>query len=114
MAGEPRETPTGKPLDGVYPENFYVGQIIEREEFEQPAFNSDLDACIAMGLDRLQPSFEAIERLRDAGARMEFFVGWTVRGNGGAELSASSLARLGDLGIALSLDVYGKSTPTEE
>ncbi len=114
IVGEPRATPTGKPLNGVYPDNFYVGQVIEHEEFEYPGFDRDLDACLALALDRLQPSLDAIKGLRDASARMEFFIGWTIRGHGGADLAPTLLARLGNLGIGLSLDVYGKSSQGEQ
>ena len=114
IAGEPRVTPTGKPLKGVYPDNFYVGQVIERAEFEDSDIDRDLGACIALALDRLQPSLDGIRRLRNDNARMEFFIGWTIRSNGGTELEPALLARLAELGIALSLDVYGKSTQQEQ
>lgn len=114
VAGQPRVTPTGTPLNGVYPDNFYVGQVIERDEFDAPEFDRDLQACIQLGLNRLEPSLDGIRRLRDAGARLELFVGWIVRGNGGVELEPVLLGRLSDLGITLSLDVYGKSAIHEE
>jgi hypothetical protein len=55
-----------------------------------------------------------LARLKQAGARTEFFVGWTIRSNGGAELDPTLLARLAEAGITLSLDVYAKSSINEE
>jgi hypothetical protein len=113
-AGEQRSTPTGKPLEGIYRDNFYVGDIVTRDEIGNTGFDTSLDSCIELALDRLASSEQFLARLKQAGARTEFFVGWTIRSNGGAELYPTLLARLAEAGITLSLDVYAKSSINEE
>lgn len=112
--GEPRQTPKGKALKGVYPDNYYVGDVIRRDEFDTPEFDNQLTACINLALARVSPFKEALLRLKAAGARSEFFIGWKIRGNAGLELEPKLMSQLADLGISLSIDVYGKSTQSEQ
>jgi hypothetical protein len=111
--GEQRSTPKATPLKGLYRENFYVGDIVTREEISEASFDRSLSSCIDLALGRLSSSTAFLARLKNAGARMEFFIGWTIRSNGGDDLDPSLLMRLAETGIAISLDVYAKSSVTE-
>jgi hypothetical protein len=112
--GEPRRTPTGRVRTGVYSESFCAGDLITQDEFKAENFSRELEACVTLALHRLASSEENLLRLKAEGARMEFYIGWVVRSNADVVLPAALMGRLSHLGIALSLDAYGKSTQEEE
>jgi hypothetical protein len=106
-AGEPRSTPKGDPLDGVYQESYWTSGSIIKGKWPKV----DLTTAIDKLLDRLTSHRKFFHRLRSDGGRVEFFVGWYFRGNGGDVFCYDLLARMADLKIDLSLDVYPPDQP---
>jgi len=53
------------------------------------------------------------QRVRSDGGKVEFFVGWFFDGKSGDVFDVDLLAKLADLGVALSLDIYPSSTNSD-
>jgi len=66
----------------------------------------ELSKAIGESLDELASCREFLHRIRADGGNAEFFVGWFFDGNRGDLLNCDLLARLADLRIDLSFDVY--------
>jgi hypothetical protein len=65
-------------------------------------------------LDQLAPHRSFFHGIRSQGGTIEFFVGWFFDGQSGDVLDCDLLARMADLKIDLSLDVYGpEATPSQ-
>src|SRR3981081_3032031 len=71
----------------------------------------DLEAAIAELADRLEPNKGFLERVRSEGGTVELFVGWFFDGQSGSVFDCGLLARMADLKINLSLDLYPPDTP---
>lgn len=99
-AGDPRCTPTGAALEGVYPHTYWVWRL-HRGDAEE------LEETLCTDLDHLERHSEFFTQLTLEGGSAEYFIGWFSGRNSGTELSAPLLARLGRLGVQLSLDIYG-------
>jgi hypothetical protein len=69
-----------------------------------------LATAMAELLDRLEPKRSFLARVRSEGGTAEFFVGWYFDGNSGDVFDCGLLARMADLKINLSLDVYPPDT----
>jgi len=99
--GEPRTTPKGVPLDGVYDSSYCSFPLIRLGEEE-------LHEMLNRTADGLLPHKDLFCRIRDEGGCVEYFVGWYSKGNTGDKLSCSLLGKLGELQIDLALDIYGE------
>ena len=99
--GEPRITPKGALLGGVYDCSYCSFALT-------PCGNEDLHALLDRVVDGLLQHEALFHRIRDDRGRAEFFVGWYSTGNTGDTLSSLLLSKLGALGIDLALDVYGE------
>jgi hypothetical protein len=67
----------------------------------------DVRHHIELLLDRVEPSAKTLATLRSEGIRQDIFCYWaTNNGQGGPELDASQMCRLGALGLAISFDFY--------
>ena len=101
LVGEPRSTAKGRPMKGTYAESFWTVTLAEGQwpEMALPAVISDL-------LDQLAARKDFFRQLRAEGGKAEFFVGWFFDGQSGDVFSCDLLARMADLKIDLSLDVY--------
>ncbi len=100
-AGERRTTPSGEPLEGIWPETYWTARVTEGN---WPG--KDLPTAVAELLDRLELNRSFLTRVRSEGGSAEFFVGWYLEGNSGDVFDCGLLARMADLKINLSLDVY--------
>jgi hypothetical protein len=104
-AGEPRTSPRDQPLGGIWPETYWIARVMEEE---WPG--KDLATAIAELLDRLELNRSFLAKVRSEGGTVEFFVGWYFDGNSGDVFECGLLARMADLKINLSLDVYPPDT----
>ncbi|CAO4146979.1 hypothetical protein [Methylorubrum extorquens] len=63
--------------------------------------------AVAAAADRMAPHRELFSTWRAQGGRIEFFVGWSAEGGNACDrFEPALLARLGALGVGLSLDIY--------
>lgn len=106
-AGEARRTRVGTPLSGVYRHTYWYAKLYEAEYGEQ-----HLAEALQELLDRFLPFKEFFQSIRNAGGHVEFFIGWTFYHNSGEVFEPELLARLAELQIALSLDVYNVESET--
>jgi hypothetical protein len=60
----------------------------------------------------LAPHCHFLHGFRSQGGTIELFVGWFLDGPSGDVFDCDLLARLADLKIDLSLDIYGPDAPT--
>jgi hypothetical protein len=58
-------------------------------------------------LELLEPHRAFLDQLVRTGGYIEVFVGWFMGGNTGEALGSELLQRMGNLGVSLSLDIYG-------
>ena len=100
-AGEPRCTPTGSPLKGRWPETYWTARLAEGE---WPT-KSLVDAISDL-IDQLAAHEDYFHQFRSKGGKIELFIGWFFEGQSGDVFSHHLLARMADLNIDLSLDVY--------
>jgi hypothetical protein len=93
--GEPRQTPSGRALEGAYRETYCVFEIGRGDDGE-------LAALLGRAAAELEGAKSLFRDLRATGGSINFYVYWTVGGRGEVFDVAllSSIARLGiDLGI---------------
>ena len=95
--GAPRTSPEGAPLPGRYAESDATFPLSE-------GAGPPAEAVAAAG--RVAPYGERFLAWRAEGGAVAFFVGWFMEGgNSGGVFGPDLLARLGALGVALSLDI---------
>lgn len=100
--GEPRVSPKGIPLGGVYDCSYCSVNLVPHEVEE---LHETLER-FAVDFMQYKNLFQAIRR---DGGRAEFFIGWYSTGNTGDTFDSELLKRLGELGVDLAFDVYGES-----
>lgn len=93
-AGDPRETPKGRPLDGVRSETYIAARL--------PAGAGDLTEALAPFLDHLTGRASELSTLVAGGAELDFYV--TLDGPPGVVIAPELMKRLANLNIALGLD----------
>jgi hypothetical protein len=101
QAGAARVTPKGRPLGGIRAQSYWTARLADGE---WPG--KTLAAAIAEILDALASRREDLARLRGQGAGIELFVGWFFHGNSGDVFDCALMARMAELNIDLSLDIY--------
>jgi hypothetical protein len=101
QAGTQRATPAGRPLSGTRDHSYWTARLTDGE---WPG--KTLAAAIGEILDALASRREDLARLRGQGAGIELFVGWFCDGNSGAVLDCALMARMAELNLDLSLDLY--------
>jgi len=105
-AGEPRTTPTGRRLQGENRESYWAARLIEGR---WPP--TGLAVLLGHVLDQLAPHRHFFHGFRSQGGTIELFVGWFFDGQSGDVFDCDLLARMADLKIGLSLDIYGPDAP---
>jgi hypothetical protein len=99
-AGKNRVTASGKTLPTISPDtrcSFLLGEGDDRI----------LPDAINKWNAFLEAKRDFLGQLRSSGGRIEYFIGLFLDPNGGFELDYEQLRSLGDLGVSLSLDIYG-------
>lgn len=99
--GDPRKTPKGVLLNGIYDES-YCSFCFNRYNDEE------LHEMLERILNGLIQHKDIFDRIRDSGGRSEFFVGWYSPVNTGDIFSYELLNKICALRIDLALDVYGR------
>ena len=103
-AGEPRRTPKGTPLAGVYRESYWSADLFSRGE----CVSSDDQAedILAEFLEELGPHAAFMQRLRGEGGRATLWVSSFGGRNYAFEFSPELIGRCMALGPSLTVDVY--------
>ena len=104
IAGTPRTTPKGGPLQGKWPDSYAYSRLDIRGA-------ETLVECLRCVIEQLQPLSQELNAFVEGGGRAELFVHWHLERNSGAELDRHLLRKLVDLGLDLSLDIYPEVEP---
>jgi hypothetical protein len=107
-AGDSRVTPKGTPLKGLRKDSYWTCNVLKGEWPGKDLTDAVSDLVTQLSLHR---SF--FQQVRSEGGKVEFFVGWFFDGNSGDVFDVDLLAKLADLGIALSLDIYPLATNSD-
>lgn len=108
VAGTPRETPRGNPLEGVYADSYAYARLPILDD-------SDLSDCLVSILDDMASYAESLVEFVDSGGFAELFVQWHFESNSGDVLDWKLLERLASHRLSLSLDIYPEQrTGSEE
>ena len=108
-AGEPRQTPTGTPLQGSYPATYWYVEVLAGRYPEL-----DLNAGLQNVLDRRAGFRDFLHAVRAEGGSAELFVGWFLERQSGDVLSHTTVGKAADLSIDLAFDVYPPTQPQNE
>jgi hypothetical protein len=101
--GQPRRTPKGTPLPGIYKKGFWTARLLDGASIEQ-----DLSSALSKALELVAAGSPLFGEIALTGGSTEFFVGWFFdEGNSGDVLDHRMLAKLASMSINLSFDVYG-------
>lgn len=98
-AGEPRTTPKGETLEGVYKNTYITFSLLTK----QPG---DFTEGIKGLLPLLIHHREYFRRLSDEGGRAELFVGVFIDGGTGFTLGVGAMSALADCLLELSVEYY--------
>ena len=97
--GAPRTSPKGMPLPGCNADTYATFPLSEGTGWPAEA--------VAAAAEQVAPHGARFLAWRAEGGTVEFFVGWFMAGgNSGDLFEPGLLARLGALGVGLSLDIY--------
>ena len=103
-AGQPRKTPKGTLLEGVYRESYWNADPFDRGEYSS---TDDLaEDALAEVLQILEPHKAFIQKLRGEGSRILVQVSSFSGRNYAFEFSPELLGRYSALGVSLAHDVY--------
>ncbi len=97
--GEPRRTPKGTPLEGVYKESYCCFEFGEGEDGE-------LANCLRKAIGELRRYKPFLQQIRASGGSLEFFVFWYPNGDTGGSFDPELLGEMAELGITLGINVY--------
>lgn len=103
IAGQPRATPGGTSLEGVWPDSYAYSPL--------PAEGTTLAHRLRLILARLEPLAGELAAFVEDGGTCELFVGWHFQRNSGDMLDWPLMRRLADCRLSLSLDIYPEPEP---
>ena len=104
--GEPRTTPKGDPLPGVYDCSYCYFKFPHQE-------NEQLHETLDRICDTMEPHLNLFRRIRNAGGKIECFVMWVSIGDTGETFSNELLCKMSTLGIDLGINVLGETAPPD-
>lgn len=99
MAGEPRITPKGTPLPGVWPDTRWSGGLKHLGDLK-------VEDAVGEFLRIAEPHRVFWSSLAGSGGRAQLIVSLDGRHYQGLSIEAEQLRRLADLDIALGLEIY--------
>ncbi len=98
-AGDPRSSPSGRKLDGVYKESFWQG-------LEVHGLGSAFTSAVASFVDAVEAHVDLVKLRYGGDLRREIYGQHFAYRNHGGTLPAALLARMGALSIDLDLEVF--------
>lgn len=99
--GEARKTPNGTLLSGTNRESYCVFDLASGED-------GKLADCLKSLVNELESKQGYIEKFKQSGGRLNWFVGWTC-GEHGEVFDIELLSKLAALGIDLGIEPYSVS-----
>lgn len=96
---EPRRTPSGGALSGHYDMSYASMPLIRKEAIE-------LDEELSRWCEVLENRERTLREIFSSGGKVEFYVSLFVSGLGGFELEQGLLAKIGAMGLGLSVEIY--------
>jgi len=103
-AGQPRKTPKGTPLEGVYRESYWNADPFDRGEYSS---TDDLaEDALSEVLQLIEPHKAYLQKLRTEGARILIQVSSFSGRNYAFEFSPELLGKFAALGVGFAHDVY--------
>jgi hypothetical protein len=97
--GEPRRTPKGGPLDGTYPDSYWVYRT---EIQSERGFRNEVIAVLQVLIDVKG----AIHDHLTSGGTITVFLQLTGSINNGDEIDSSLLQTMGELGVDFGIEVF--------
>jgi hypothetical protein len=104
VRGQPRRTPVGTALSGVYSDSYWSARL--NGERGASSRKEALESFVVGAIEMLRDRRSFLQRLRRSGGRAELFVGVYGERNFAIEFEPPLLRAAGALGLALSLDIY--------
>jgi hypothetical protein len=98
-AGEPRQTPKGTPLAGVYESSYCSFEL-------KHSGSVNLSSFLKRATRNLSKRKRILEHIRSTGGRSEYFIGWFANRDSGETFDFDLIGDLAALKIDLSLAVY--------
>ena len=102
--GEPRETPAGRLMPGVFQNSYWTARLAGEKGLLSK--RQSLESFVLQTVERFQGQRAFITRLRRSGGRAELFIGLFGTRNFAVELEPALLQATARLGLAISLDIY--------
>lgn len=102
-AGDPRRDPAGGDRTGLYRESYWMGRLMDEPQLSSEQLS--IESVLLQTLTQLRRSQSFLEQLSADGGIAELCISLFARENFRLDLSADSLALLGRLGLAVSLEV---------
>ena len=106
-AGDPRRSPAGGELEGVFRQSYWTGRLMEKPQLSSERLS--VESVLVQILAQLRRAHDFLEQLNTDGGVAELLVSLYARENFRLDLSAESLALLGRLRLAVALDVHPHS-----
>ena len=103
-AGQLRQTPKGRPLNGTHAESYWHSDPFDRREYSSA--DEIAEDALAEVLEALRPHKQFLHLLREQGARLHLQVSSFSGRNYALELSPQFLAGCAELGLSVVHDVY--------
>ena len=102
--GEPRVTPKGTPLEGVYKYNLWSAPLHEQKRILSTEIY--LEDYLEKLNQQFSPHKKRLGEIVNSGGYIEYFIGWFSEGNIGATLNPALLKSTAELNISIGLDIY--------
>ena len=106
-AGDPRRSPAGGELEGVFRQSYWTGRLMEKPQLSSERLS--VESVLVQILSQLRRAHDFLEQLNTDGGVAELLVSLYARENFRLDLSAESLALLGRLRLAVVLEVHPHS-----
>jgi hypothetical protein len=97
IAGQPRTTPKGRPLEGIHEDSYCYCEL----PFENAVY---LEDALNMAVDLLIPHLADLNDFCDDGGRISLFISLEKGAFQGAVLPPTLLATLGSLRVVMEID----------
>lgn len=102
-AGQPRQTPKGTPLDGIYSESYWYAKLTDGERTSE---GTQLEDYVEHFCGQLSPHRKFFHHVRKEGGKVELYASSHSKRNYGFEFSPALTKKLSDLGLTLLIDIY--------